>query len=112
MATKQECALCNPDIGGDSLCDDCIDKAAGYDSLKSRLYLIMAALRRSRDACRKRAQATADELEHTLQRTHADVLDIFLYGYFQPELAEDCERTRREAEFKRQVDAAALKKVG
>ena len=46
MTNKSECVLCNPDIGGNTVCDECLDKAASYDDVRLRLTLAGLAFRR------------------------------------------------------------------
>ena len=45
MNSREECCLCSPDFGGDTVCDECKDKAAGYDDLRGRLTAVGLMLR-------------------------------------------------------------------
>jgi hypothetical protein len=123
MSTNNgQCCLCaNP--GMNSVCVDHLNRANAYeelqekyvdladsvDSLRDRLRSAMRGLRRSEAACRKRAELTDEHFEATRQTTTADILRIFLETYFVPELVEEKEREKREAEFRRQTDAAKLR---
>jgi hypothetical protein len=107
MATKEECVLYNPDmIGGrDTLCDQCINKAAAYDEIHLDLMTIGLRLRQVLDHS---SEMTAPEFAMYARIVVTDLLQ----NQCGTVLAEYDAQEKREAEFKRHAEAATLKKEG
>lgn len=107
MATKDNCRFCAEDNALDTLCSDCIDKAAGYDDLKGRLRTIMRALRQDANSIHVSgpcepgtARGVVEAVEH--------YLGAIITLYLAPELAEEEARLAETIEFQRQAEQAAI----
>ena len=98
MTTKDECCLCSPDFGADTVCDECKDKAAGYDDLRLRMECVGRALRRMLGQVDP-TSLTRYEIETQLATNCA------------PELARGDAREARVEEWRRQSDSASLHKA-
>jgi hypothetical protein len=99
MTPKSECCLCNPDFGGDSVCDECKDHAAGYDDMRLRMECVGRALRRILKSL------PADDI--SLLRYE---LEVQVEQNCAPELAQGDARDARIERWRREADAATINK--
>lgn len=101
-----ECKLCNPDFGGDCLCDDCIDKAAMYDLLNLNHVKAGLALRRMRQTLMLDMpildfEGVADKASEYVSR-----IDALLNGEFADALALHDARVRQVEAVQQQMRKA------